>query len=94
MNVDSETCILNLIVLLNYHLKLVFELFIDFIRGTIYLRLMNAKKRLKISKGLSETINRRRTDNAMAKRQRGKVQTMVFKTLHTENLKIEHLQLH
>ena len=46
------------------------------------------KKSLKISKGLSESVNRRSTDNTMAKRKRTKGQTTIYKTLHIK-LKIE-----
>ena len=38
------------------------------------------KKSLKISKGKSETLYRRRTDNTMAKRKSTKGQTMIDKT--------------
>jgi hypothetical protein len=37
---------------------------------------------LKIPKGYSEAINRRRTDNTMIKRKRTKGQTTIYKTLH------------
>jgi len=37
---------------------------------------------LKIPKGQSESANRRRTDNTMAKRRRTKGQTSIYKTLH------------
>jgi hypothetical protein len=40
------------------------------------------KKSLKIPKGLSESVNRRRTDYTMAKRNRTKEQTTIYKTLH------------
>ena len=36
-------------------------------------------KNLKIPKGLSESVNRRRTDNTMAKRKRTKAQTTIYK---------------
>ena len=42
------------------------------------------KKSLKIPKGYSESVNRRRTDNTMAKRKRTKGQTTNYKTLHTK----------
>ena len=38
------------------------------------------KKSLKIPKGQSESIYRRRTDNTMAKRKSTKGQTMIYKT--------------
>jgi hypothetical protein len=38
------------------------------------------KKSLKISKELSESINRKRTDNTMAKRKSTKGQTTIYKT--------------
>ena len=38
------------------------------------------KKRLKIPKGYSETVNRRRTDNTMAKRKSTNGQTTIYKT--------------
>jgi hypothetical protein len=37
---------------------------------------------LKIPKGYSEAMNRRRTDNTMIKRKRTKGQTTFYKTLH------------
>ena len=37
-------------------------------------------KSLKIPKGQSESVIRRRTDNVMAKRKRAKGQTMIYKT--------------
>jgi hypothetical protein len=37
-------------------------------------------KRLKISKGYSESGNRKRTDNTMAKGKRTKGQTTIYKT--------------
>jgi len=37
------------------------------------------KKRLKIPKGQSESVYRRRTDNAMAKRKSTKGQTTIYK---------------
>jgi hypothetical protein len=52
-----------------------------------------AKKSLTIPKGLSESVNRRRTDNAMAKRKRTKGQTTIYKRLHRK-LKIEQHELH
>jgi hypothetical protein len=51
------------------------------------------KKSLKIPKGQSESIYRRRTDNTMAKRKRTRGQTTIYKTLHT-NLKIEQHEPH
>jgi hypothetical protein len=39
-----------------------------------------SKKSLKIPKGQSETVNRRRTDKIMAKRKRTKGQTTIYKT--------------
>ena len=47
------------------------------------------KKSLKISKGQSETVYRRRTDNTMAKRQRKKGQTTIDETYIHIKLKIE-----
>ena len=38
------------------------------------------KKSLKIPKGQSESVNRRRTDNTMAKRKSTKGQTTIYKT--------------
>ena len=38
------------------------------------------KKSLKIPKGQSEAVNRRRTDNTMAKRKSTKGQTAIYKT--------------
>ena len=46
---------------------------------------------LNIQKGLSESVNRRRIDNTMAKEKKG--QTMIYKTLHRK-LKMEHHELH
>ena len=43
---------------------------------------------MKVPKGKSESVNRRRTDNALAKRKRANGQTMIFKTLNIK-LKIE-----
>ena len=40
------------------------------------------KKSLKISKGYSESLHRRRTDNTMANRKRTKGQTTIYKTQH------------
>ena len=40
------------------------------------------KKSLKILKGQSESLNRRRTDNAMAKTKMIKGQTTIYKTIH------------
>jgi hypothetical protein len=37
------------------------------------------KKILKIPKGISESVNRRRTDNTMAKRKSTKGQTTIYK---------------
>ena len=48
------------------------------IRNTVH----EVKNNLKIPKGKSETINRRRTDNKMAKRTGT---TMIYKTIYTEN---------
>ena len=39
-------------------------------------------KSLEIPKGLSESVNRGRTDNIMAKRKRTKGQTTIYKALH------------
>jgi hypothetical protein len=39
-----------------------------------------SKKSLKIPKGQSESVYRRRTDNTMAKRKSTKGQTMIYKT--------------
>jgi hypothetical protein len=41
---------------------------------------LSKKKSLKIPKGQSETVYRRRTDNTMAKRKRTKGQTTIDKT--------------
>jgi len=38
------------------------------------------KKSLKIPKGQSESVKRRRTENTMAKRKRTKGQTTIYKT--------------
>ena len=38
------------------------------------------KKNLKISKGQSESVNRKSTDNTMAKRKSTKGQTTIYKT--------------
>jgi len=46
------------------------------------------KKRLKIPKGSSEAVNRRRADNAIAKRKRTKGKTTIHKIIHRK-LKIE-----
>jgi hypothetical protein len=40
------------------------------------------------TKGVSESVNRRKTDNGMTKRKRTKGQTTIYKTLHRK-LKIE-----
>jgi len=37
---------------------------------------------LKILRSNQEAVNRRRTDNTMAKRKRTKWQTLIYKTLH------------
>jgi hypothetical protein len=42
--------------------------------------LIVAKKSLKIPKGQSESVYRRRTDNTMAKRKTTKGQTTIYKT--------------
>ena len=57
---------------------LVFKCYIFslFINGNI------CKKSLKIPKGQSESIYRRRTDNTIAKRKRTKGQTTIYKTPH------------
>ena len=47
------------------------------------------KKSLKISKGQSETVYRRRTDNTMAKRKSTKEQTTIDETYIHIKLKIE-----
>ena len=47
------------------------------------------KKSLKISKGQSETVYRRRTDNTMAKRKSTKGQTTIDETYILIKLKIE-----
>jgi hypothetical protein len=41
---------------------------------------VNIKKSLKIPKGQSESVYRRRTDNTMVKRKGTKGQTMIYKT--------------
>jgi hypothetical protein len=48
---------------------------------------------LKITKGESEAVIRRRTDNTMAKRKMKKGQTKIYKTLHRK-LKIEQHEHH
>ena len=48
---------------------------------------LHCKKSLKITKGYSESVNRR-TDNTMAKRKGTKAQTAVYKTQHIK-LEIE-----
>jgi len=53
-----------------------------------YCHIYSHKKRLKIPKGYSESINRRSTGNTMTKRKRTKGQTTTYKTLHIK-LKIE-----
>ena len=50
------------------------------------------KKNLKISKGQSESVNRKSTDNTMAKRKSTKGQTTIYKTLRRK-LKIEQYEL-
>ena len=50
-------------------------------------------KCLKIPKWRAESVNRRRTDNTMAKRKRTQGQTMIYKALHRK-LKIESHELH
>jgi hypothetical protein len=69
----------------------------DFIRDTLHVHVptqssrqnrFSSKKSLKIPKEQSESANRRRTDNTMAKSKRRKGQTTIYKTLHIE-LKIE-----
>jgi len=49
---------------------------------------MSYKEEFEDTKGQSESVNRRRTDNTMTKRKRTKGQTMIYKTLHIK-LKIE-----
>ena len=51
------------------------------------------KKSLKIPKGQSESVYRRRTDNTMAKRKSTKGQTTIYKTL-LKNLKIKQCEPH
>ena len=51
------------------------------------------KKGLKIPKGLSETVNCRKTDNKKSKRKRTKGQTIIYKTPH-RILAIEQHELH
>jgi len=48
------------------------------------------KVKLKISKGPSEAINRRMTDNTMANRKRAKGQITIYKTLHRKLKKEQH----
>jgi hypothetical protein len=50
-------------------------------------------KSLKIPKVQSQSINRRRTDNTMAKGKTTKGQTTIYKTLHRK-LKVEHHEPH
>jgi hypothetical protein len=50
-----------------------------------------AKKSLKIPKGQSETVYRRRTDNTMAKRKRTKGQTTIYKTYRNLNFELEKI---
>ena len=60
-----------------------FEYKYDFSRCKINryeLLLLYVKKSLKISKGQSESVYRRKTDNTMAKRKRTKGQTTIYKT--------------
>ena len=55
---------------------------LEYIQGT-YLKAINkifTKNSLKIPTGYSESVNRRRTDNTMAKRKRTKGQTAIYKT--------------
>jgi hypothetical protein len=59
---------------------------LTWIRSPIYTS--SNKKSLKIPKGQSESVYRRRTDNTMAKRKSAKGQTTIYKTLHRK-LKIE-----
>ena len=47
----------------------------------------------KIPKGYSETIYRRRSDNATAKRKAIKGQTTIYKTLYTENQRLSNKKL-
>jgi hypothetical protein len=51
------------------------------IQNMLHMKLI-CKKSLKIPKGLSESVNRRRIDNTMVKRKRIKGQTTIYKTLH------------
>jgi len=51
------------------------------------------EKSLKMSTGNLEAVNRRRTDNAMTKRQMTKVQTRIYIALHRK-LKIEQQKPH
>ena len=48
---------------------------------------------LKTSKGKSEYVNRRRTDNTIAKRKRAKKKTMIYKILYRK-LKVEQHEHH
>ena len=49
-------------------------------------------KSLKITKGQSETVNQRRTENEMAKRKRTNIDLQ--NTTQGENIKTEQLELH
>jgi len=57
------------------------------------INLTQIKKSLQIPKGQSESINRRRTDNTMAKRKGTKGKTTIYKPIH-KTLKIEHHEPH
>ena len=47
---------------------------------------LSTKKSLKTSKGQPETVNRRRTDNTMAKKRKDKMTSnMIYKTLKIES---------
>ena len=65
-----------------------------YILNIIYtVNILNKKQRLKIPKGQSESINRRRTDNTRTKRKRETGQTTNYETLHRK-LKIEQPKYH
>jgi hypothetical protein len=60
----------------------------------MFIRILRSKKKgLKIPKGQSESVYRRRTDNTMAKRKITKGQTTTLQNIHIK-LKIEQHEPH
>jgi hypothetical protein len=51
---------------------------------------MKYKKSLKIPKGQSESVYRRRTDNTMVKRKSTKGQTTIYKHTHKTKDRVKH----